>query len=134
MGHSWTGRAIVRATASGPALLSGTTLSFLGDLDIRSGNVVEESSDLFGKSIAGSVLVIGSTKGSAGAWRFIYQLFQHGTHPVAMITEDLPDPSVVQGAIMCRIPIISGLAGQILAAGLPQETLLNVEGDTVSEG
>lgn len=132
MKRSWTGRSIVKATASGPALFSNSTLSFLGDIDIRTGNVVESSSDLVGKSIAGTVLVVGSTKGSAGAWRFIYQLFQHGTHPVAIITEDLPDPSVVQGAIMCRIPIVSSLALSILAADLPTGTILNVDGEEVS--
>lgn len=131
MKRSWTGRSIVKGAASGPALFSRSTLSFLGDIDIRSGNVVEKSSDLVGKSIAGSVLVVQSTKGSAGAWRFIYQLFQHGTHPVALITEDLPDPSVVQGAIMCKIPIVSRLALSILAADVPAGTIIYIKGDEV---
>lgn len=132
MTRSWAGQSIVDATASGPALFSNRTLSFLGDIDIRTGDVVEKSSDLLGKSVAGTVLVVSSTKGSAGAWRFIYQLFQHGTHPVAIITEDLPDPSVVQGAIMCRIPIVCRLARSILAADIPAGTILKVDGNKVS--
>ena len=132
MRRSWTGHSIVNAAASGPALFSTSTLSFLGDIDIRTGNVVEKSSDLLGKSVARTVLVVSSTKGSTGAWRFIYQLFQHGTHPVAIITEDLPDPSVVQGAIMCKIPIVSRVALSLLAAGLPEGTVLNVDGNKVS--
>ena len=43
---------------------------------------------------------------TAGAWRFLYQLFKHGNHPVAIITDSLPDPSVVQGAILAGIPIL----------------------------
>jgi uncharacterized protein len=52
------------------------------------------------------VLVMPYTRGSAGAWRFLYQLFKHGNHPVAIVTNTLPDPSVVQGAILAGIPIV----------------------------
>lgn len=110
----WIGRRVVKGNASGPALVSRTALSFLGDIDIRTGRVVGQSSDLAGRTIGGKVLVVPATRGSAGAWRFIYQLNRHGTHPAAILTEDLPDPSVVQGAIMSGIPVISGVAQQML--------------------
>ena len=110
-----TGRGIVRGTATGPALLSQTAFSFLGDVDIRSGEVIGELSDLRGRVISGCVLVVPATRGSAGAWRFLYQLQQHSTHPVAIITTDLPDPSVVQGAILSEIPIVSGVADKVVS-------------------
>src|SRR5690606_517161 len=110
MAKVWIGRRVVKGIASGPALLSRTPLSFLGDIDIRTGRVVGQSSDVAGRTIGGMVLVLPATRGSAGAWRFIYQLNRHGTHPAAILTEDLPDPSVVQGAIMSGIPIIAGIA------------------------
>ena len=53
------------------------------------------------------------TRGSAGAWRFLYQLFKHGNHPVAIITSAVPDPSVVQGAILAGIPIVCEPASPI---------------------
>ncbi len=111
--NQWAGRGLVKGLAEGPALLSETPFSFLGDVDIRTGKVVGEMSDIRGQSIAGSVLVVPATRGSAGAWRFLYQLRKHDTHPVAIITDDLPDPSVVQGAILSDIPIISGLASRL---------------------
>ena len=122
------GRGIVNGTVTGPALVSRTPFSFLGDVDIRTGNVIGELSDLRGRNIAGRVLIVPATRGSAGAWRFLYQLKQHGTHPIAIITGELPDASVVQGAILSGIPIVSGLAeriGNVVTDG----TLLTVAGD-----
>lgn len=98
----WIGRGVVKGVATGLALL-------LGDVEIRSGRVVGQSSDLRGACLAGTVLMIPSTRGSAGAWRFLYQLKLHDTHPVAIAMRDSPDASVVQGAILAAIPIIAGL-------------------------
>lgn len=125
--NAWIGRGLVKGSAEGPALLSTTPFSFLGDVDIRTGKVVGEMSDIRGKSIAGIVLIIPATRGSAGAWRFLYQLKKHDTHPVAIITDDLPDPSVVQGAILSNIPIISTLASR-LHGDIADGTMLAVDG------
>ncbi|WP_158970460.1 aconitase X swivel domain-containing protein [Chachezhania sediminis] len=102
----WQARGVVKGRAQGKALVSQTALSFLGDLDIRSGKVVGRSSDLLGTCVAGRVLVLPASRGSAGAWRFLYQLKVHGTHPAALILRDLPDPSVTQGAILAEVPIV----------------------------
>ena len=51
------------------------------------------------------MLIFPYTRGSAGAWRFLYQLYKHKNAPVAIITQAVPDPSVVQGAILAGIPI-----------------------------
>lgn len=105
----WRGRGVVKGAASGPAMLSGTSISFLGDVEIATGLVVGHSSDLVGRCIAGTVLAVPATRGSAGAWRFVYQLRLHETHPVALAMREMPDPSVVQGAILAGIPIVVGL-------------------------
>ena len=99
-------RGIVKGVAAGAALVSEDPVSFLGDVDIATGQIVAERSRVRGRSLAGKVLVFPGSMGSAGAWRFIYQLRQHGTHPVALVCRDLPDPSVVQGAILASIPIV----------------------------
>jgi predicted aconitase with swiveling domain len=98
-------RGIVDGTAAGPALLGDEAISFLGDVDINTGQVVGDLPSLRNASVRGTVLIFPYTRGSAGAWRFLYQLFKHGNHPVAIITDTLPDPSVVQGAILAKIPI-----------------------------
>jgi hypothetical protein len=84
-------RGIVRGTASGPALVSTEPISFLGDLDIRTGSVVNKRHPLLGVSLKGSVLVLPHSIGSAGAWRFLYQLYVHNTNPVAIVQHKLPD-------------------------------------------
>jgi predicted aconitase with swiveling domain len=99
-------RGIVIGRASGPALVSAEAVSFLGDVDIRSGRVVGDLPSVRNASLRGTVLVMPYTRGSAGAWRFLYQLFKHDNHPVAIITNAVPDPSVVQGAILAGIPVV----------------------------
>jgi predicted aconitase with swiveling domain len=106
-------RGIVRGVARGPALVSSEAISFLGDVDIRSGKVVNDRHPLVGVSLAGRVLVLPHSIGSAGAWRFLYQLFVHGTHPVAIVQNKLPDSSLVQGAILARIPIVCEAADDV---------------------
>lgn len=108
-------RGIVDGTASGPALVGLEPISFLGDVDIRSGRIVGDLPSLRGQSVRGRVLVFPYTRGSAGAWRFLYQLFKHGNHPVAMVTKSAPDPSVVQGAILAHIPVVCEPEGSFFA-------------------
>ncbi len=98
-------RGIVDGTAQGPALIGAEPVSFLGDVDIRSGRIVGDLPSLRNASVKGTVLIFPYTRGSAGAWRFLYQLYKHKNAPVAIITQAVPDPSVVQGAILAGIPI-----------------------------
>lgn len=99
-------RVLVGGKASGPALIAREPVSFLGDVDIRSGEIVGELPSVKGRRMGGCVLVFPGSMGSAGAWRFLYQQFVHGTHPVALVAVQLPDPSVVQGAMMAGIPVV----------------------------
>lgn len=109
------GRGIVKGHASGAALVAQEPLSFLGDVDIRTGTIVGALPSVSGRSLAGKVLVFPASIGSAGAWRFLYQLYRHGTHPVALVCRELPDPSVVQGAILAGIPIVCETDDDVLS-------------------
>ena len=97
---------LVAGDFAGRALVSAHPLSFFGDIDVRSGRVVTHVSDLLGRSVAGWVLCLPFTHGSAGAWRVLQQLRTHGTAPLALVVRDLPDPSVVQGAILAELPTV----------------------------
>lgn len=99
-------RGLVAGEAAGPALVSPDPISFLGDVAITTGEIVADGSRVKGRTLAGTVLVFPGSMGSAGAWRFLYQLYKHGTHPVALVACMLPDPSVVQGAILSGIPVV----------------------------
>lgn len=98
-------RGIVTGVAQGPALIGAEAISFLGDIDIRTGQIVGDLPSVRNACVRGTVLIFPYTRGSAGAWRFLYQLYKHGNHPVAIVTTSVPDPSVVQGAILANIPI-----------------------------
>jgi predicted aconitase with swiveling domain len=98
-------RGIVDGSAKGPALVGAEPISFLGDVDIRTGRIVGDLPSLRNTIVKGTVLIFPYTRGSAGAWRFLYQLYKHANAPVAIVTQTVPDPSVVQGAILAGIPI-----------------------------
>ncbi|MBI2741612.1 MAG: DUF126 domain-containing protein [Rhodospirillales bacterium] len=99
-------RGIVSGKGAGPALVSEEAISFLGDIDIKSGRVVGDLASVRNASVRGTVLIIPYTRGSAGAWRFLYQLFKHGNHPAAIVSNIVPDPAVIQGAILAGIPTV----------------------------
>ncbi len=122
------GRGVVGGRARGPALLGREPISFLGDLDIRTGEVVGDLASLKGRRLGGRVLVVPSTMGSAGAWRFLYQLHVHGQAPVALVTVAMPDPSVVQGAILAEIPILAQPEADLLEL-LEDGEAIEVDGD-----
>src|SRR5688572_29110107 len=129
MSRTIAARGIVDGSAQGPALVGAEALSFLGDVDIRSGRVVGDLPSLRNASVKGTVLIFPYTRGSAGAWRFLYQLFKHKNAPVAIVCNAVPDPSVVQGAILAGIPIVcepeSPLEAQIVNG---QRVEIEVEG------
>jgi uncharacterized protein len=108
-------RRVCRGRASGPALVAQEPISFLGDLDIRTGEIVGDLPSVAGKSVKGVVLIMPGGRGSAGAWRFLYQLHKHGTAPVAIVSRELPDPSIAQGAILAGIPIVCEPETDLLA-------------------
>ena len=119
-------RGIVTGKAEGPALVASEPVSFLGDVDIKSGRIVGDLPSARNANVKGTVLVFPYTSGSAGAWRFLFQLYKHGNHPVALVTETVPDPSVVQGAILAGIPIVCSPAEPVLVTN---GTRLAVEAD-----
>jgi uncharacterized protein len=98
-------RGLSEGEARGP-MLATPPISFLGDVDITSGCIVGDLAGVRGLSLEGVVLVTPSTRGSAGSWRFLYQLYKFGRNPVAIVSEALPDPSLVQGAILAGLPVV----------------------------
>jgi hypothetical protein len=98
-------RTIVDGEAVGKVLIT-PPLSFLGDVDIRTGRIVGDVPVVAGCTVKGRILLMSHTRGSAGAWRFLYQLSKLDTQPAAIVTDEPPDPSLVQGAILARIPLV----------------------------
>ena len=121
-------RGLVKGCARGSALVSREPISFLGDLEIQTGKIVGELPSVKGTSVCGKVLVIPGSRGSAGAWRFLYQMYKHHTHPLALVSRNLPDPSVVQGAILSGIPIVCDFEEDIMET-VKNGDMIEVDGE-----
>jgi hypothetical protein len=102
------GRGISKGIAGGEVLLSEDPISFLGNVDPQTGKIVDPDHCLFGKNIAGKVLVFPHGKGSTVGSYVIYQLFKNGVAPVAMVNLEC-EPIVAVGAIISEIPLVDGL-------------------------
>lgn len=123
-------RGLVKGSARGPALVAREPISFLGDLEIQTGRIVGELPSVKGAEVCEKVLVMPGSRGSAGAWRFIYQMYKHHTNPVALVSQMPPDPSVVQGAILAGIPVVCELAEDVIES-IENGEIIEVDGEGV---
>jgi len=101
-------RTISRGCAEGQVLITRDTISFLGNVDPKTGKVVDANHELFGRSIKDKVLVFPHGKGSTVGSYVIYQLFKNGVAPAAMINLE-SEPIVAVGAIISAIPLVDRL-------------------------
>ncbi len=102
------GRKISKGVAEGEVLLSKDPISFLGNVDPETGEIVDPDHVLYGKSISGKVLVFPYGKGSTVGSYVIYQLIKNKVAPGAMINLD-SEPIVAVGAIISEIPLVDRL-------------------------
>jgi predicted aconitase with swiveling domain len=101
-------RTISRGSAEGEVLITNDAISFLGNIDPKTGKVVDANHELFGQSIKDKILVFPHGKGSTVGSYVIYQLFKNGVAPAAMINLE-SEPIVAVGAIISAIPLVDRL-------------------------
>ncbi len=102
------GRRISRGRAEGYAIVSRCPFSFLGDVDVESGKVVAEDSDIRGESVAGRVFVFPKGRGSTVGTYVLLRMKKRGTAPVAIVNVET-EPIIAVGAILAGIPLIDRL-------------------------
>ncbi len=112
--------------ARGEALVSKEAISFLGNVDPKSGKVVDPAHELFGQSVAGKVLIFPGGKGSTVGSYVIYQLRKQNLAPVAMINLH-SEPIVAVGAIISGIPLVDRLPQEVL--NIKSGTWVEVDAD-----
>ena len=117
---------VASGRASGPALVTGQAISFLGNVNPETGVVVDPAHELFGESIAGKVLVFPGGKGSTVGSYVIYQLKKRGLAPVAMINL-VSEPIVAVGAVISGIPLVDRVGEEVLR--IKSGTIVNVDAD-----
>ncbi len=117
---------VASGRASGPALVTGQAISFLGNVNPETGIVVDPAHELFGESIAGKVLVFPGGKGSTVGSYVIYQLKKRDLAPVAMINL-LSEPIVAVGAVISGIPLVDRVGEEVLR--IKSGTIVDVDAD-----
>ena len=98
-------RSIVDGTVEGNAIVSPFPITFFGDVDPKTGEIIDSENPLYGKSIAGKIFVFPQGKGSTVGSYIIYGLKVNKVAPLAFIT-NIAETIVVAGAILAEIPLV----------------------------
>ena len=117
------GRSIAKGTASAPIISTDTPISFLGMVNPKTGVIIDKNHPLYGKSIAGKVLVFPAGKGSTVGSYVIYALKRNGVAPAAFIVREC-ETIVAVGAIIAGIPAVDRINGSFPSDG----TIVTVNG------
>ncbi len=99
------GRTISPGKAEGEALVSSEPIGFYGNVDPKTGLVIEKGNPLEGKKITDKILVFPCGKGSTVGSYVIYGLQKNGVGPKAIINEET-ETIVATGAILAGIPCV----------------------------
>jgi len=102
------GRVISRGFAEGEALVSRSRISFLGDVDFRTGEVVAEDLDIYGENVSGKVLVFPGGRGSTVGTYVLLRMKKLGTAPKAILNVET-EPIIAVGSIIAEIPLMDRL-------------------------
>ncbi len=116
-------RGVVKGRAEGEALVADATLSFWGEVDPIAGTVIAVGHPLEGRSLAGKVLVIRSTKGSSGTPMVLKLSALEGKAPAALVNVEV-DGLAALGCIVNGIPMVTDLERDPFAAIATGDVLL----------
>jgi predicted aconitase with swiveling domain len=96
-------------------------------VDVKTGTITEVGHPLYGKSIAGKVLVFPTGKGSTGGSYLIYEAASNGVGPCAMINRAIEQVTAV-GCIISDIPVIDRLEQDPVSA-IEDDDFVEVDAD-----
>ena len=89
---------------SAPALVTRERVSLLGNCDAKNGLFIDPKSELNGASFSGKALIFTSGKGSTLWSFFLSSSRRFGTHPAAIINQEV-DYLVVWACVLNDIPM-----------------------------
>ena len=98
-----TGTAILPGTASGAVLACGEGLSFWGGVDPLTGVVIDARHPLHGRSVAGRVMVMPTTRGSCSGSGVVLDLALNGLAPAALVFREAEDVATLGAMIAARM-------------------------------
>jgi predicted aconitase with swiveling domain len=99
------GRSISPGKADGEAIVSKEPIGFYGNVDPKTGIIIEKGNSLEGENIKDKILVFPCGKGSTVGSYVIYGLAKNGVGPKAIINEET-ETIVATGAILAGIPCV----------------------------
>lgn len=102
----WTGEIV------GDLLITQCRVSFLGDIDLQTGNVVGSDLDIRGMNISNKVFVFPEGRGSTVGSNVLFGLSKRGLAPRLLATCK-PELITISGAIFGCIPMISNIDEKI---------------------
>ncbi|EAO1992568.1 DUF126 domain-containing protein [Salmonella enterica] len=111
------------------AFLVEQAFSFIGDFDPQTGALLIPHHPRYGESLAGKALVCPGGKGGTMAPFLIYEAFQLGNAPAAIIC-NRADPILFESAMAINIPIFDSFDGDVLAL-LKNGQLLAINGEDI---
>jgi predicted aconitase with swiveling domain len=97
---------IVKGKAQGKVLVAKKPINFLGAVDKKTGKIRDKNHDLFGKSLAGKILVFPFGVGSSVGAYTIYSLASNKCAPQAMICLKA-DLTTASGCALANIPLVT---------------------------
>ena len=120
------GRVIRAGIAEGRALVSAAPIGFFGGVDPESGIVLDPGHPLQGRTVAGSVLVFPTGRGSTVGSYTLLRLQRSGHAPVAIVNAE-SEAIVAVGAIIADIPMVD----RVDIAAIQDGDWVTIDGDTL---
>lgn len=126
------GRVLVAGEAEGRLMRLGAPISFWGGVDPATGRVADPRHPDHGRSIAGTVLLVGEAVGSSSSSAVMLELLRGGVAPAAVLM-GRADAILALGVVVARelghptIPVLE-MPSEVLA-GAPEGTPLRVHAD-----
>lgn len=123
-------RALNPGYVTAEAFLVEQAFSFIGDFDPQTGALLIPHHPRYGESLAGKALVCPGGKGGTMAPFLIYEAFQLGNAPAAIIC-NRADPILFESAMAINIPIFDSFDGDVLAL-LKNGQLIAINGEDIA--
>lgn len=114
------GKCIVPGNVKGETLVSLEPISFLGDIDPKTGKIIAKRHSLNGSSIAKKIFVFPYGKGSTVGSYIIYQLYKNDVAPLAIINQNA-ETIIAVGAIISDIPMMDKIDIKKIPSGVQLE-------------
>ena len=114
MNKTYKVRKVVKGKTTAEALVMPGSFSFLGDVDMDTGEIIASGNPNKGLNLSGKVLIYKESKGSSGGCVVLMTLSKKGIAPSAIVTVKPADYNLTEGAILSKVPFVCEPDGDIL--------------------